>query len=666
MSSKKHLILWATDKPLTQKDIFEKAPFASCELIEVQSPEFALQFMRAHNCSVLLASSSFGADFFKVAQEVAPTVSQILFLESDSRDIADIVNTGFVQSIIRPEASREELSTFIHRALVEAELTQTRLEMRRESRRQNRELEALNQSLEKIVEDRTSHIESAKTEEEHKLSKVRSLIRVIKELGAASIFEDLLQVMRRELRKITKVGDFILVLQIQPESTVIYSFQSGNFVRSESYKGLQIPTTFELDSKGMRTFLANHFGRPFIKTAIVPLDTKSTQNSSQTQVRAAICLENSSSEEGSKTLIEFFSDYQQSFSMAVDRILLESEHTEIAFRWEKTFDSLHNPIAIIDLEYEVLRANRNFADRTAKKKCFESFADSDGPCEGCPVQLALEQAEPKTGVIHKSGRIFEVHSYPINLEAGRPTNVVNHYVDITESRELYIRMLQAEKMGALGLLAGNIAHELNNPLTGLRSLAQVLLKQIPGDLPIHADLKEIEGAAARSQKIIKHLKEFSSKEGSEKEKISLDEIVERTMPLLKSLLRSHRMNLDLQTKDQFVEVEPQMIQQVVFNLINNACQAMKVPGTLTVSTHFNTHSGQAELFVKDTGPGIPPELAKKIFEPFFTTKKEGSGTGLGLSLAKEIIENHHGSISLKSEIGTGTEFQISLPVVGSP
>jgi two-component system NtrC family sensor kinase len=663
MSSKKHLILWAAEKPLSQKDIFASSPFEACELIEVQDPELALQFMRAHTCSVVSASSSFGADFFKLAQEISPTTSQILLLATSKSEISDFVNTGQVQCVLKPTATRSELGSAFHRALVEAELTHTRLEMRRESRRQNRELEALNLSLEKIVEDRTSHIESAKTEEEHKLNKVRSLIRVIKELGAASIFEDLLQVMRRELRKITKVGDLILVLQIQPEATVIYSFQSGQFVRSESFKRLEIPSTFELDSKAMRTFLANHFGRPFVKTTTVPLEIKSIQKAAQSEARAAICLENTSSEEGSRSLIEFFSDYQQSFSMAADRILLENEHTETAFRWEKTFDSLQNPIAIVDLEYEVLRSNRNFADRALKKKCFESFAGVDYPCEGCPVQLALEQGGPRTGVVHKAGRTFEVHSYPINLEAGRPTNVVNHYVDITESRELYIRMLQAEKMGALGLLAGNIAHELNNPLTGLRSLAQVLLRQVPEEKVIHADLKEIESAAARSQKIIKHLKEFSNKEGSEKETISLDEIVERTMPLLKSLLRSHRMELELQTKDYFVQVEPQMIQQVVFNLINNACQAMKTPGTLTVSTLFNTETGEAELSIKDTGPGIPPELAKKIFEPFFTTKKEGTGTGLGLSLSKEIVENHHGRISLKSELGQGTEFQISFPVV---
>ncbi|MEZ0390853.1 MAG: nitrogen regulation protein NR(II), partial [Pseudobdellovibrionaceae bacterium] len=332
-------------------------------------------------------------------------------------------------------------------------------------------------------------------------------------------------------------------------------------------------------------------------------------------------------------------------------------------RWEKTFDGLRDPIAIVDLDYEVLRSNKKFNDKVIKKKCFESFAKSSSVCEGCPVQQAIATGEPQKGQIRVDSKIFEVHSYPILLENGsQVTNVVNQYVDITQSRELYLRMLQSEKMEAIGLLAGNIAHELNNPLTGLRSLAQVLLSQTQ-EGGLHSDLLEIEKATARSQQIIRNLLDFSWGGPQVKRDITLDEIVSKTIPMLKAVMRVHRQEFDFEAQSALISVEPHLIQQVVFNLVNNACQAMKEPGVLTVTTSIL--DGQAILCVGDTGPGIPENLKEKIFEPFFTTKKEGLGTGLGLSLTKKIVESFGGVIRLKSESGQGALFEVSFPIKGN-
>jgi signal transduction histidine kinase len=220
-------------------------------------------------------------------------------------------------------------------------------------------------------------------------------------------------------------------------------------------------------------------------------------------------------------------------------------------------------------------------------------------------------------------------------------------------------MLQNEKMGAIGMLAGNIAHELNNPLTGLRSLTQVLLQETPAQGNLHADLIEIEKATARSQRIIKNLLDFSKGEDQPAEFVSVDEIVERTLPMLKSALRNHRLEVDLQTLNASVFVEPHLLQQVVFNLINNACQAMKDAGRLSVNT--SVKSGNVLIEIEDTGPGIPPEVLRRIFEPFFTTKKEGHGTGLGLSMSKSIIEKFGGTIQFRNVEPHGSCFTIVLP-----
>ena len=126
-------------------------------------------------------------------------------------------------------------------------------------------------------------------------------------------------------------------------------------------------------------------------------------------------------------------------------------------------------------------------------------------------------------------------------------------------------------------------------------------------------------------------------------------------------LMVHQVNLHLDTAAILVSVEPHLIQQVVFNIVNNACQAMKDPGILNIETRYEASLSQVVLSVTDTGPGIESVLKDKIFEPFFTTKKEGLGTGLGLSLSKKIVESHKGQIEVTSKLGVGSTFKVFLP-----
>jgi two-component system NtrC family sensor kinase len=262
-------------------------------------------------------------------------------------------------------------------------------------------------------------------------------------------------------------------------------------------------------------------------------------------------------------------------------------------------------------------------------------------------------------------------SYPIRLaEDSVSTNVINHYVDVTNSRELHGRMIQSEKMAAIGLLAGNIAHELNNPLTGIRSLAQVLVvdENVPKEGTLRDDIHEVEKAAERSQKIIENLLDFSKGGTEEKQvRISLNEIVRRTLPMLKTAMREHRSEIRLSEIEGDVRVEPHLMQQVVFNLVNNACQAIQETGTISIETEIVKADNKTwfVLRIDDTGPGIPPDIIESIFEPFFTTKEKGQGTGLGLSMSQSIIQKFGGTISVQSEIGLGTKFTVRLPLVGT-
>ncbi|MEK2689919.1 ATP-binding protein [Bdellovibrio sp. GT3] len=538
------------------------------------------------------------------------------------------------------EDALEKHSTFLSRSL-----------LLRESSSQNKELEALTHSLEGLVDERTQGIEMSHKEESDKLNRERNLVRLIKDLANQNSFEDVLGIIRKELRKFHKIGDPILVYRTDNTKTHFISFQLGAMTQSESSIDFEFPKNAQVPSSDLIRQLANHFGRPFAKTYVVPLELRLTNHLLGENSEAILCIENSLNEKEMPPFVEFISDRMRPLGMTLDRVLLESQLSAFSYRWEKTFDGMRDPIAIMDVDYNVIRANRKFSDR---------FPDKKMAGEASPAAQALADGQPHVGQIQADGRVYQVHSYPVVLDnGGKATNVVNQYVDITQSRELYLRMLQNEKMGAIGMLAGNIAHELNNPLTGLRSLTQVLLQEAEKNTNLYSDLVEIEKAAARSQRIIKNLLDFSKGEDQPAEDITVDEIVERTLPMLKSALRTHRLEVTLHSIEKTVHVEPHLIQQVVFNLINNACQAMKDPGRLRINSfHFGN---QVVLEIEDSGPGVPEEIQRRIFEPFFTTKKEGHGTGLGLSMSKSVIEKFGGSITYQTAQPQGARFVITLP-----
>ena len=599
-------------------------------------------------------------------EQESPRTARILVVPELTRDLFKLaVNQAHVHFCLDMTDFKNRWKEVFNLAVQRYHKAAARAQLLKESTLQFRELEALNTGLEQIVHERTQHIEISKVEEEEKLNKVRSLIRLIKDLARVTSFEELLFLLRKESRKFHKIGDPILVYQSSPDKIEFVSLQSGQVLFNRQIGG-SFPFSNEIVVSGKEVIrsLANHFGRPFIKTIYIPLEPRLMRENSFADAQAGVCLEVSLNENELEDFLDFIRERVQSVAITVDRLMLETDLIQFSYRWEKTFDGFRDPVAIVDVDFEVLRSNKKFSTRSMKKTCFESFAQKNSACEGCPVPLAISTSKPQTGQIQVGGKLYEVHSFPLVLDNGaKPTNVVNQYVDITQARELYLRMLQSEKMGAIGLLAGNIAHELNNPLTGLRSLAQVLMSETVEKPSLHSDLSEIERAAGRSQQIIKNLLDFSWGASQQKKRTTIDDIVLKTMPMLKAVMRLHRQETELGASEALIEVEPHLIQQVVFNLVNNACQAMKDSGVLRVQTFLRPEANSVVLQIEDTGSGIPENLIEKIFEPFFTTKKEGLGTGLGLSLTKKIVESSGGTISVKTKLGEGALFEVVLPQV---
>lgn len=660
-------ILWVSKDPLPS-EYRQLGLMAQVDWAEAQSSIQAERLLQSGRFSIVLVSTDLGEntalDLVYVAKVHQGFASRIIrSQETNERIVREGINRGQVQRIIPQDLDIRTFQGFLNGALEKHLQRSQQSQLIKESSQRNRELEGLTNSLEEIVEERTLHIEISHTEESEKLSRERLLIRFIKELAGQASFEDLLQVLRRELRKFHKLGDPILAYRVSGSKTSLMSFHGGQFSQSESAIDIEFPDKHHANHPELVRHFANHYGRPFIKTLIFPLELKLIRQFAEGKAEAILCFESSLVDKELNFFLEYVNDRLGPLSMALDRVLLENQLSSFSYRWEKTFDSMKDPIAIVDVDYEIIRANKKFS-QNGHEKCHQSFAGSKTVCHGCPVAQALKEKTAESGQIKIGPRTYQVYSYPIASEdGGRSTTVVNQYVDITESRELYLKVLQSEKMGAIGKLAGHIAHELNNPLTGLRSLAQVLLQEAPKGESLHSDLVEIEKAAVRSQKIIKNLLEFSHNDSQPQTLISVDELVEKTLPMLKTALRLHRFQLHLGARDALVQVEPHLLQQVVFNLVNNACQAMKDPGTLTVTSAVSSKNPKmVELRVADTGPGIPVEIQNKIFEAFFTTKKEGIGTGLGLSMSKSIVERFGGDIHFESELGEGTVFCITLPI----
>jgi two-component system NtrC family sensor kinase len=238
-----------------------------------------------------------------------------------------------------------------------------------------------------------------------------------------------------------------------------------------------------------------------------------------------------------------------------------------------------------------------------------------------------------------------------------------------EIQEAQDQLINAEKLASLGRLAAGVAHEINNPLTGIVTFAHLMLERCPEDRAgDREDLIMIIEQADRCTKIVKGLLGFSRKGASEKLLCNINGLAENAY----SMVRNQAAFYDIQVAMKFAEkmphinADPNQIQQVILNLFTNAADAMNGIGQITIETRTTAEDGveYAEMSFTDTGPGILPEHLDKILEPFFTTKAAGKGTGLGLPVSYGIIKRHGGELFVQSKTGRGTTFIVRLPVAG--
>ncbi len=269
--------------------------------------------------------------------------------------------------------------------------------------------------------------------------------------------------------------------------------------------------------------------------------------------------------------------------------------------------------------------------------------------ETIPISLSAAMIYDEDGNEIASVGIFSDLRYILDIES--------------KLLEAQTRLLQAEKMASLGRLAAGVAHEINNPLSGVLMFASMVLEELPENDPHREDLQHIVKETLRCKEIVKSLLEFSRQSEIKIEPVDVNAIVEGELKFLEkqAIFANVKIVKQLNPAIPKVRGNSSQLKQVFMNIMVNAADAMPNGGTLTIRTYASPDLKKVYVEFSDTGVGIPKENINKIFDPFFTTKPVGKGTGLGLSTSYGIIKSHKGNIEVESEVGKGTTFRIELP-----
>ncbi|MGH9742206.1 MAG: ATP-binding protein, partial [Candidatus Acidiferrum sp.] len=301
------------------------------------------------------------------------------------------------------------------------------------------------------------------------------------------------------------------------------------------------------------------------------------------------------------------------------------------------------------------------ASRAAEPEQFASRwrALARGSEGGTREELQLSRPVP---------RVLERSARPVLDSAGRRLGRIEIYRDLTAQRVFQAKLLQTEKLAALGQMVTGIAHELSNPLTSILGYSQRLL--LRKDLAGHTEeARQIYEEAERASTILRQLLLTARENRPERKRVSLNQVILRAMELQRfgSAAEKIRIELDLDPSLPFVQGDPGQLQQVLMNLIGNARQAIAgegKAGTIRLRT-ARIEDRRILLQVTDDGPGVPRTVLARIFDPFFTTKPAGVGTGLGLSIVLSVVREHGGQVNVSSTPQGGAQFSIELPAAAA-
>jgi len=405
---------------------------------------------------------------------------------------------------------------------------------------------------------------------------------------------------------------------------------------------------------------------------------------------------------------EFFEDYSKALfrklekkTAEVDRLSDDlSRETEERKKLEKTLfefetklnkllDASTAAIILTDMEGNVLFINKRFSDifgygledlPTLETWFVRAFPDvllrrsmrhswKSADDVAAPQGVDLEPVESR--VVCRDGTARQVSV----IDAVVSDIHLTTFTDLTERRKLEDQLLHAQKMEAIGQLAGGVVHDFNNILTAIVGYGHLLMTKLPDEGPSRGYVEQILNVTDRGAKLTHSIFAFSRKQKTEIKPVKLNHLIRGAESFLRRLINeSIELRTDLSADDVTIMADPFQVEQIIMNLVTNARDAISDIGSITIRTRpvaigddfvaehgFGSRGNQVLLTVSDTGKGMDTETSSNIFEPFFTTKEAGRGTGLGLTVVYGIVKRHGGHIQVDSAPGKGTEFRIYLP-----
>ncbi|MFZ3228573.1 MAG: HAMP domain-containing sensor histidine kinase [Pseudobdellovibrio sp.] len=509
----------------------------------------------------------------------------------------------------------------------------------KEIQKKRKELEILNEKLISESEEQFVSLQKSNNEEMQKNLNEKSLLYFLDFISSESLSDDFVsQILKLIWKELKKMGyayqiGFCFENLNQTISVITYN---GIVEKNEILK-------LDISNQFSTALLATALGRPVGKL----LSWKLTEFS-----RIGYFFVETIDQQFATTAVElYFKERLFTLSLHFDRWQIEKEYQALIERWDQTFQAFSGYTHVIDENYLIYQSN--YLDKSKLEsglKCYEALAKSSKPCEECPIKLKnqsdfyltenVKVRASSSEFLHENKKFYFLF-----------------YEDRTNLDLLKSKMIQSEKMATLGRLGNHLSHELNNPLTGLKLYTQLLLgaeNEVLLNASLRTDFAEILKATERCEKIIKNLLQFSQETEVVLTPVYFSEVLDSTLTLLKTAMRPHRLFIDLK-KDQ-IAADPTALQQVLFNILKNACQAMDKPGSIKI---FQIDQPDKLIFcIQDSGSGLSESIQKNIFSPFTTTKKVGEGTGLGLYLSKKLMTRMGAELLINYEYKNGFEVDL--------
>ncbi len=341
--------------------------------------------------------------------------------------------------------------------------------------------------------------------------------------------------------------------------------------------------------------------------------------------------------------------------------------------WEHTVDAIDEGITLVDENSTILRANRTLADwlhttpgDLVGQPCYRAIHNLDAPPDQCPhrqvvvdrtLSCSAEFDEP-----HLKGT-FLCTSYPFHDASGQFVGTVNVFKDVTAQKRLQAQLIQSEKLAAVGQLAASLAHEINNPLQGIRGALELVREDLGDNTKPLEYLEMSQGEIERLSKIVQRMLDFNRPAGETPGQVDVRATVENILALTAKRLQHANVVLSAEWDDDLPSVRAvdNQLKQVFLNLVLNAVDAMPNGGDLRIrGRQVDEYGKWLVIALTDSGQGIPAEDLDKVFDPFYTTKPDGAG--LGLSICRTLVLSQGGRLTVDSQPGKGSTFSVWLPI----